>query len=63
MFNSVLLPAPEGPRMAVRCPDLKRPLILLRMILLPAKSESVTVHSTRRKEIWMVSVELRNITS
>jgi hypothetical protein len=35
----VLFPAPEGPRMAVSCPDLKRPLTLLRMIFFPANKK------------------------
>jgi hypothetical protein len=43
MFNNVLFPAPEGPRMAVRCPDLKRPLTLLRIIFFPAKNVSVNI--------------------
>jgi hypothetical protein len=49
MFNSVLFPAPEGPRMAVRCPDLKRPLKLLRMIFFPANKASVGIRESTKK--------------
>jgi hypothetical protein len=52
----VLLPAPEGPRIAVSCPDLKRPLTLLRIIFFPANIASVSVravHSDSQEEFYI----------
>lgn len=36
-FNSVLFPAPDGPNIAVSCPERNVPLIFLNIILFPAK--------------------------
>lgn len=36
-FMSVLLPAPDGPRIAVSSPDLNKPLTLRRIIFDPVK--------------------------
>lgn len=43
MFIRVLLPAPDGPRMAVSSPDLNKPLTLLRMIFDPINNKKQNV--------------------
>jgi hypothetical protein len=59
MFNSVLFPAPEGPRMAVSCPDLKRPLTLLRMIFFPANKASVGIRAVNDEKQEELRKELK----
>lgn len=42
-FSSVVLPAPDGPRIAVNWPDRNVPLRLRKMILLPPLDKKITL--------------------
>lgn len=46
-LSNVLLPAPDGPKIAVNCPDLKSPLTPLKIVLFPVKhiNKLENVHS------------------
>ena len=39
MFISEVLPAPDGPIIAVRCPDLKAPLTLFKICLISSPNK------------------------
>lgn len=60
MFIRVLLPAPDGPRMAVSSPDLNKPLTLRRMIFVPVNKKK-TKHSATLYYIIIIRVLLYKV--
>lgn len=54
MFISELLPAPEGPIMAVRCPDRKNPFILFSIVLCPVKHGTSIIARTQASKLQLI---------